>query len=220
MSIFTFRVADGASLNSLGRAHGVTRFRWLTHPELVEQVCMRCLWYHDTVWNQGDPSAPEPPLHDYCACVTEPEFDEGSILGMDPDGEQILASDAPELQPGEYLAQQLDRMNDRRKVALMGKERTTLYKAKLITAKDLVSWQRGVRPVKDLARRLGIEHEAISAAAKELDSARLLATAEKRIGLRKLRLQQKRWTTYRKQALQVTAADVDRINPGKFVVSG
>lgn len=219
MSIFVFRVADNATLADLGRSQRINSFRWLTHPELVEQVCLRCLWYHDTVWLEGDPNAPEPPLHDYCACTAEPEFEAGSILGVDPDGREILASDAPVLQPGQYLEKRLARLSNDGLAAALGKGVGMMYRSGLVTARELVTRTDGIRTLGSLSRSLGISRATMMDIVREGSSQKLLETAEKSIGLRKLRLKQRRHREFHAQAMRVKAAPVGRINPANYVVS-
>ncbi len=108
MAVAVVSLTDGASLWEQGREQGVTRMRWETHPELVKEVCAECLYYNQTVWDIDDPNAPEPPLHPGCACQMVPEFDEGTLLGQDPDGNPIVTEGPPTMQPGEWLARTSD----------------------------------------------------------------------------------------------------------------
>ncbi|HOW70087.1 MAG TPA: hypothetical protein PKY77_05745 [Phycisphaerae bacterium] len=112
MAVAVVSLVDGASLWQQGREQGVTRMRWETHPELVKEVCEECLYYNQTVWDIDDPNAPEPPLHPGCACQMVPEFDEGTVLGQDPDGNPIVTESPPIMQPGEWLARTSDGLND------------------------------------------------------------------------------------------------------------
>ena len=154
MALAVVRLSDNASLWELGRGAGVTRFRYLTHPELVKQVCLECLHYHDTVWEIG--LGPEPPLHPMCACTMEPEFDKGSVLGQDPDGEPLVSDPAPALQPGEFLARTLSRMPAKRQAKALGPTKAKLLRSGAITADQLVSRIVGERTVHSLLAATGL----------------------------------------------------------------
>jgi len=152
MAVSVVRLTDNATLWELGAEQGVTRMRYVTHPELVKEVCPQCLYYHDTVWDQDNPLAPEPPLHPMCACTMEPEFDPGSELGQDPDGEPIVAEPAPELKPGEYLTKKLASMPVAKQQKVIGVVRTTLLRADLIEVTQLMRRASGLRSVDSLLK--------------------------------------------------------------------
>lgn len=195
MAVSVVRLTDNASLWELGAEKGVTRMRFVTHPELVKEVCPQCLYYHDTVWDQNNPLAPEPPLHPMCACTMEPEFDPGSELGQDPDGEPIVAEPAPELKPGEYLAAKLKSMPVAKQQKVVGVVRTTLLRADLIEVTQLVRRVSGLRSVDSLLKSAGITQQELrtkSYAELQRIAARRLAERRRQEGQRARRRKTRR----------------------------
>lgn len=155
-------LSDNTSLWELAGEKGVTRFRWVTHPELVQKVCPQCLYYEATEWEADDPSAPEPPLHPLCACTREPVFPAGSVLGQDPDGEPIIADPLPQMKPGEFLNQTIREMKADEMDSLLGPSRGKMIRSGMLNPDELVTRISGIRNVGDLLKSAGLTPDQFS----------------------------------------------------------
>ncbi len=183
MTLAVVNMVDNTSLWQMARDAGVTKKRFITHPEDVKQVCPHCLSLHDTVWDIDDPAAPDPPLHPNCACEIAPEFEPTSELGKDPDGNPVVPDRAPALAPGEYLQRRIERMSSAELEKFLGPTRARLLKTGLISAKQLVSQKHGIRTVEKLMRAAKVTPEDM----RSLNNTELRNIAEWRLARSKRR---------------------------------
>jgi hypothetical protein len=162
MAIAAVSLEDNASLWDVGREVGVAKMRFQNHPELVNQVCPECMYWHDTVWDVDDVSAPEPPLHAICACTMVPEFEPGSEIGTDPDGNPIVADPPPALEPGEHLDNEIGDLKAARVDEILGPTRGQLIRAGVYDASEMVR-AGSVRHVENLLSTAGMGREEFAA---------------------------------------------------------
>jgi len=175
MAIAVVSLEDNASLWEAGRSAGVTKFRWQTHPEMVQHVCPECMYYQDTVWSIDDPSAPQEPIHPLCACQRIPEFDPGTELGTDPDGEPIVAEAPPALAPGEYLRHEVAGWPAAKQDKVLGPSRGKLLRSGALSADELVH-NGELRQVENLFGSIGVSRSEFV----EMTQKQVRAAAEKR----------------------------------------
>lgn len=216
MAVAVVSMFDNSSLWDLGKEQGVTRMRYETHPEFVKEVCLECLQYHDVVFDIDDPEAPDVPIHPQCACLYVPEFDAGSVLGQDPDGEPIIANPPPEREVGEYLAEKLKAMTVEQMDSYIGPGRGKLLRSGQIEPSQLAD-SHGVTRVQDLLDEAEIdrgEYTARTYGRMAEESRQRISAWNRRASRKNANLRQRNRAAQAKRERPYTVVGPD--SPGQF----